>query len=135
MPDPIVSQGDPGNVRPFTSPASSDARQAMPPTLPAQSLTEPQEAAKWARLRLRHFTAAGNGVDLAVAGGATSKAVAFERVEPDTNYGVTVTPSWSTTVYVALADKSKTGFTVHFGSASPGGGGTISYTSFRSEDS
>ncbi len=126
---------DPGNVRPFTSPSPSDARAAMPPTLPASPLTDPQEAAKWSRLRLRHFTAAGNGVDLPVGAGAMSLAVVFARVEPNTNYGVTVTPSWDSTAYVALADKSTTGFTVHFGNAAPGGGGTLSWTTARSEDS
>lgn len=105
------------------------------PALPAGALTDPQEAAKWARLRLRHFTAAGNGVDTAVAGGVALKAVTFKRAEPNANYGVAVIPSWSTTVYVALADKSSTGFTVHFGTNSPGGGGTISWNTFRSEDS
>lgn len=112
-----------------------DARSILAPTPPAQSLTEPQEAAKWSRLRLRWFTAAGNGVDEAVAGSASSHAVAFARIEPNANYGVHVTPSWSTTAYVAFTDKSTTGFTVHFGSNAPGGGGTISWTTFRSEDS
>jgi hypothetical protein len=43
--------------------------------------------------------------------------------EPDANYAVLVTPSWLTTHRVT--SKATTGFTVDFGTAAPGGGGTI----------
>lgn len=105
------------------------------PSVPNQGLQAPREAALWTRLRLRHLTAAGNGVDLAIGAGATSLAVVFEREEPNTDYGVTVTPGWSTTAYVPAVDKSTTGFTARFGTAAPGGGSIASFTTFRSEDS
>jgi hypothetical protein len=105
------------------------------PSTPNQGLESPREAALWNRLRLRHLTASGNGVDLAIAAGQTSLAIVFERIEPNTDYGVTVTPGWSTTAYVPLADKSTTGFTARFGTAAPGGGSVVSFTTFRSEDS
>ncbi len=131
----MVDQPDQNAVRPFTSPPTTgDSRSLLAPTPPAQPLEAPQEAAKWSRLRLRWFTAAGNGVDLVVGAGVTSLAVTFARVEPNANYGVVLTPGWSTTAYVPLADKSKTGFTARFGSASPGGGSVCSYGIFRSED-
>lgn len=114
---------------------TDDLQATVTPSLPAQPLSDPREAAKWSRLRLRHFTAAGNGVDLPVGAGATSLAVVFAREEPDTNYGVTLCPGWSTTAYVPQADKSTTGFTARFGSAAPGGGSVVSFTTFRSEDS
>lgn len=117
------------------SPVPQDSRAWVAPAHPAQPLEDPQEAAKWSRLRLRWFTSAGNGVDTVVTGSASSTAVTFARVEPNTKYGVIVVPSWSTTVYVATSDKLTTGFTAHFGTNSPGGGGTISWATFRSEDS
>ncbi len=134
MPDPIVSQGDPGNVRPFTSPSPSDARAAMPPTLPASSLTEPQEAAKWSRFRYRHFTPSGCGVNIAVPAGSASLSVVFARVESNGNYGVHLQPSWDTSWSIDPADKLTTGFTVQFGSA-PGSDASLNWSTFRSEDS
>ncbi len=116
------------------APLSPESREWVAPTQPAQPLEEPQEAAKWMRLRLRFFTAAGNGVDTAVVGGASSTAITFKRTEPNTKYGALVIPSWNTTVYLASGDKLTTGFTVHYGSNAPGGGGTISWATFRSED-
>ncbi len=124
------------DIRPFITPSpQANPRGIVGDALPAGALSDPQEAAKWARLRLRWFTSAGNGVDEAVAGGAPSLAVTFARTEPNSDYGVIITPSWNTTVYVALSDKSTTGFTCHFGSAAPGGGGTICWATNRSEDS
>lgn len=104
------------------------------PLPPAQPLSEPQEAAKWSRLRLRHFTASGTGVGASVTTGATSVAVTFARQEPDTSYGLVVLPSWDTTVYVPEADKAKTGFTARFGTAPAGSAGVIQWATFRSED-
>jgi hypothetical protein len=43
--------------------------------------------------------------------------------EPDTNYGVQITPSWGTTAWVTA--KREDGFDLAFGSAAPGGGGTV----------
>ncbi len=102
------------------------------PALPAGALTDPQEAAKWSRLRLRHFTAAGNGVNLAVGAGAGTLAIIFKRAEPNATYGVTITPAWGTTAWVT--NRTTTGFTANFGTVAPGGGSTMSFTTFRSED-
>lgn len=118
-----------------TSPKPGQLQEWVSPSPPTQPLQDPREAAKWSRLRLRHFTSAGNGVDLPVGAGVTSLDVVFARVEPDTNYGVTLMPGWSTTAYVPLVDKSTTGFTARFGTAAPGGGSVCSFTTFRSEDS
>ncbi len=123
--------------RRLTTPQANPAEDVRPwvaPTPPAQPLSDPQEAAKWSRLRLRWFTAAGNGVDLVVGAGATSLAIVFERVEPNTDYGIILTPGWNTTGYVPVVDKHTTGFTARFGSAAPGGGSVCSYGIFRSED-
>lgn len=117
-----------------TGQPTADIQAWTAPAPPAQSLESPQEAAKWSRLRLRFFTSAGNGVDLVVGAGATSLAIVFARAEPNTDYGVALTPGWSTTAYVPLADKSKTGFTARFGTAAPGGGSVCSFATFRSED-
>lgn len=105
------------------------------PSTPNQGLEDPIEAARWQRLRLRFFTAAGNGVSLAIGAAATELAVVFEREEPNTDYGIMILPGWSTTAYVPDADKATTGFTARFGTASPGGGSTVSFITFRSEDS
>ena len=115
-----------------TNPQADGLRPWTAPAQPAGDLTEPQEAAKWARLRLRHFTAAGNGVNLAVGAGASTLAVTFKRVEPNATYGVTITPAWGTTVWVT--NRATTGFTANFGTVAPGGGSTMSFTTFRSED-
>jgi hypothetical protein len=40
-------------------------------------------------------------------------------IEPDANYAVIVTPSWSTTAYVT--SRATTGFTINFGTAAPAG--------------
>src|SRR5262245_27042817 len=60
---------------------------------------------------------------LAVAGGAGSKAVTLDSPFPDTAYTPLAIPDWSTTVYVSAI--STTGFTISFGTAAPGGGGTL----------
>lgn len=92
--------------------------------------TNTREDAIWRNLLRRLFTQGGAQVAVAVALGAASKAIAFERREPDTGYGVLVTPSWPTTVSVAAADKSATGFTVHFGTVAPANA-TVSFLTFR----
>ncbi len=131
--------GDPSNIPLNGTPndASDDpltVRQWTAPARPAAPLEDPQEAAKWMRFRLRHFTPSGCGVDATVAGNASNTAITFKRAESNTKYGVHVIPSWNTTVYLASGDKLTTGFTVHYGSNAPGGGGTISWATFRSED-
>lgn len=118
-----------------SQPSAGDTQEFVAASTPNQGLENDREAAIWSRLRLRHFTAAGNGVGLAVTTGATSVAITFRRQEPNVNYGVTVTPSWNTTVFVAAADKAVTGFTARFGTAPSGSPGTISFTTYRSEDS
>lgn len=82
------------------------------------------------RLLRRHFTQGGNGVALTVTAAATTHAVTLPRTEPDANYGVTVTPSWGTTVFVT--GKTTTGFTVNFGTAAPSGA-SFDFITFRSE--
>lgn len=115
------------------APNQDDARQSLvAPSLPAQPLQDPREAAKWSRLRFRHFTVSGTGVNIAVGAAATSLAVTFAREEPDTNYGVLITPTWDTTLYVT--NKATTGFTANFGTGAPGGGGFIDWATHRSED-
>lgn len=116
-----------------TKSGTADREAAVLPSLPAQPLSDPREAAKWARLRLRHFTVSGTGVNIPVSAAATSLAVAFAREEPDTDYGVLITPSWGTTHYVT--NKSTTGFTANFGTGAPGGGGILDWSTHRSEDS
>lgn len=105
------------------------------PSTPNQGLEDPREAAIWTRLRLRHFTNSGCGVDQNVTTGATTVAITFKRAEPNTNYGISILVGWATTYYVAPADKAKTGFTVHFGTAPAGSAGKLSWATFRSEDS
>lgn len=121
----VTNQGTPAR--------KADSQELVQPSLPSQPLSDPREAAKWSRLRLRHFTPSGTGVNIAVAPAATSLAITFARAESDTNYGVIVTPGWGTTIYVT--DKATTGFTANFGTGAPGGGGTIDWATHRSEDS
>lgn len=122
-----------GIIRPTTD-SPEKIQDNVSPSLPSQPLENPREAAKWSRLRLRYFTPSGTGVDVPVGGAVSSLAVTFARQESNTEYGVHVTPSWDTTVWVDVTDKLTTGFTVNFGSASPGGGGVIQWATFRSED-
>ncbi len=118
---------------PNSTTPDSEVQSWTAPAQPAQPLTDPAEAAKWARLRLRFFTAAGNGVNLAVGAGAGTLAITFKRAEPNATYGVTITPAWGTTVWVT--NRATTGFTANFGTVAPGGGSTMSFTTYRSEDS
>lgn len=72
-------------------------------------------AAEFGEVRRRVLTLAGVYVNEAVANGATSHVLAFPQTEPSTSYGVTVCPSWNTTVWVT--SKTTTGCTVNFGTA------------------
>lgn len=87
-------------------------------------------SAVWQRMQFRFFTSAGNVVARSVTAAATSVVVTFPREEPNVNYGVSVTPSWNTTVWVDT--KTTTGCTIHFGTAA-GAGATIDLLTFRSE--
>jgi hypothetical protein len=99
---------------PLTPDATRDARQD----------------AIWQRLRLRFFTSAGNVVEAVVPALASSLTVTFPREEPDARYGVSVTPSWDTTVWVGT--KTTTGCTINFGTA-PVADATLDLLTFRSE--
>lgn len=81
------------------------------------------------RLLLRHLTQGGNAVNVAVTLAATTHAITFPRTESG-DYGVTVTPSWGTTVWVTA--KTDTGFTVNFGTAAPALA-TFDCTTFRTD--
>lgn len=111
-----------------------DMQSQVTPALPAQPLSDPREAAKWSRLRLRHFTPSGTGVNIPVAAGSVSLAVVFARQESNTDYGVLVLPGWDTTVSIPDDEKSTSGFTVYFGSA-PGTASALQWSTHRSEDS
>lgn len=81
-------------------------------------------------LFVRHLTRGGNLVDEPVTLAATTLAVVFDLAEQDVNYGVHVTPSWLTTVSVAL--KSTTGYMISFGTGAPADA-TVDTTTFRTE--
>jgi len=53
------------------------------------------------------------GVNVTVTAGFTSISVTLPEPEPDTNYGVIVTPGWDTSVWIT--DKTTSGFTINFG--------------------
>jgi hypothetical protein len=81
-------------------------------------------------MQRRLGTSGGSAVGVAVPNSASSLVVTFARREFDALFGVSINPSWSTTVRVAPADKSKTGFTVRFGTPA-GAGATIDYLTYR----
>lgn len=122
-----------GTGRPSQYQQGGDVRAFVTPATPNSGLENDREAAIWNRLRLRWFTAAGNGVGQAVTTGSTSVAITFARQESDIDYGVVVTPSWATTVYVT--NKATTGFTANFGTAPSGSAGALDWAVNRSEDS
>lgn len=79
---------------------------------------------------MRFFTQAGNGVAAPVTPSATTVTITLPRVEQNALYGVTVTPSWLTTVKVTA--KTTTNFLVTFGTAAPVSA-VIDYVTFRSD--
>jgi hypothetical protein len=82
-------------------------------------------------LMQRHLTRAGNKVQLPVPLNATSLAVAANVPEQtDANYGVQATPNWNTAVWIT--SKTKTGYTVNFGTMAPANA-VIDCLTFRSE--
>lgn len=89
-----------------------------------------REDTEWRRLRRRALTSAGNIVARAVTAAATSVPVTFPRAEVDASYGVVVTPSWNTTVWVT--NKTTAGCTINFGTAAPPSAG-VDLLTFRSE--
>jgi hypothetical protein len=93
-------------------------------------VTDVREARQWREVRRRFLTGGGNGVAVAVDDTVTEQAVVFDIPEPDTSYGVLITPSWDTTAYVPAADKATTGFTARFGTAS-GATDTMDYAVIR----
>ena len=114
------------------APQGEDIRPFVTPSTPNQGLENDREAAIWNRLRLRHFTPSGCGVDVNVTTGSTSVAITFQRSESNTSYGVNLTPSWATTVHVT--SKATTGFTANFGTAPSGSAGKLDWQTLRSED-
>jgi len=62
-----------------------------------------------------NLTVTQKGVNVTVASGSTSLAITLPKSEPDTSYGVIVTPQWNTTVWIT--NKTTTGFTINFGTA------------------
>lgn len=80
-------------------------------------------------LAQRFLTPAGVGITVAVAEGLTTSPVVFLRGEQDEAYGVAVTPSWQTGVWVT--NKAPGGFTANFDNPAPSGGGTLDYVAFR----
>lgn len=108
----------------------------LPPVAPNAfpgSVNDAREAAIWQRLRQRKFTQGGNVFAASVAGAATSVVLTFDRVEADVNYLVTGNANWDTTVYTPTADKLVDQVTVRFGTAAPGGGGTVDVQIERSD--
>jgi len=69
------------------------------------------------------------GILTSVPEGATSIIVSLPLTEPDTSYGVLVTPWWLTTY--RISSKTTTSFTVEFGTAAPTGGSYIDWFLFR----
>jgi len=65
------------------------------------------------------------GKDVAVSAAASTLAVTFGTAHADASYAVFCTPNWGSTCYVT--NKSTTGFTLNFGTAAPGGGGTVDW--------
>lgn len=82
------------------------------------------------RLQRRWLTLTGNRTELDVTAAATTLIITLAPFEYDEAYGVTVTPSWDTTVWVT--GKQVDEFTINFGSAAPANA-TIDLATFREE--
>ena len=103
------------------------------PSPGAQPLTDPRESSIWTRLRYRHFTPSGCGVNIPVPAHSASLFVAFARVEQDGNYGVSLDLTWATSWHIDIGDKLTTGFTVQFQN-NPSTTGALCWSTYRSED-
>jgi len=68
------------------------------------------------------------GVDVSVSNGASSHTVTLSRTQENAVYGVSVIPSWDTTVYITA--KSTTQFTVTFGT-NAGASDTLDWFIYR----
>lgn len=68
------------------------------------------------------------GINVTVAGSATSLVVTFAKAEVDNSYGVQVLLAWNTTSWIT--SKSTTGFTINFGTA-PSGASTLDWSISR----
>lgn len=121
-----------GTTAPWQRPSVDTGNVPVTPSTPNSGLQNDREAAIWNRLRLRHFTPSGCGVGVSVTTGSTSVAITFKRAESDASYGLSLIPSWATTVYAT--SKATTGFTANFGTAPSGSAGALDWSTFRSED-
>lgn len=59
----------------------------------------------------------------AITGGATTYALVLTAAFFDVLYTATAIPDWNTTIWISA--QSRTGCTFSFGTAAPGGGGTL----------
>lgn len=80
------------------------------------------------RVVRQFLTRGGTRVEHSVLQTAATTSVVIDPVEPDTEYGVLVTPNWLTTCRVT--SKTVNGFTVDFGTAAPADA-AIDYLVFR----
>jgi hypothetical protein len=97
---------------------------------PTDIFPDARQNSIWQRLKARWLTTDGNIVNRTPVTGAVAWNYLFVSPEPDGNYGVVVTPSWNTAVWVTA--KSATGFTVNFSVAVPVGG-SIDVATFRGQ--
>jgi len=88
-----------------------------------------RQDAIWQRIRRQFFMVDGNIVNRPMVTGAVAWAYNFISPEPDAAYGVVITPSWNTAVWVN--NKTAAGFQANFSVAAPAGG-TLDVVMFRS---
>jgi hypothetical protein len=87
---------------------------------------EQQRRVVWRRV----LTKGGVRVAIPVTLAATTQAVVFTLVEPDSKFSAQATPNWGTMVWVTA--KSQTGLTLNFSVAAPAGA-TVDLVINRSE--
>lgn len=88
------------------------------------------DRAAFKRLQVRHLTSLGNLVDFPVTAGVATLAVTFPMAEAKVSFGVVALPNWLTTVRVTT--KTRTGFTLDFGTVAPANA-SLDICTFRSE--
>lgn len=93
------------------------------------SFPDARQDAVWQRIRRQFFMVDGNIVNRPMITGAVAWAYNFVTPEPDASYGVAITPSWNTVVWVN--NKTAAGFQANFSVAAPAGG-SIDVVMFRS---
>jgi hypothetical protein len=87
---------------------------------------------RWLNILMRRWlTPAGNQCSVHVLVGNTTLAVTFLNAMATFNYGVSVSVSWNTTVWVTA--KSATGCTLNFSVAAPNPFGLVDIAVFDSE--